>query len=170
MANKNGSVIWITGLSGSGKTTLAKKLQKALPESIVLDGDELREALGFTKKGFDAASRLELAKTYARLARLVAIQGFTVIVATISLFHSIHQWNRDNLPGYFEIFLDIPEEIRKKRDPKGLYKGEKNGTVTQMAGSETAVELPVNPHLTIDSDKDIQLIIDAILRLIRSKS
>ena len=89
-----GRVIWITGLSGSGKTTLAKALQKELPGSILLDGDELREALGSANHGFDVESRKKLAKTYARLAGLLARQGFIVLVATISLFHDLHAWNR----------------------------------------------------------------------------
>ena len=65
-----GRVIWITGLSGSGKTTLAKALQKELPGSILLDGDELREALGSANHGFDVESRKKLAKTFSRSARL----------------------------------------------------------------------------------------------------
>lgn len=44
-----GITIWLTGLSGSGKTTLAYSLQKALLnngiKSVVLDGDEIRQAI-----------------------------------------------------------------------------------------------------------------------------
>ena len=115
-----GRVVWITGLSGAGKTTLARALQRALPGSLLLDGDELREALGASGHGFDAESRRRLALTYARLAGRLARQGATVIVATISLFHDLHAWNRANLPGYVEIFLDVPEDDRRGRDPKGL--------------------------------------------------
>ena len=35
-------VLWMTGLPCSGKTTIARKLQKLMPELVVLDGDELR--------------------------------------------------------------------------------------------------------------------------------
>lgn len=85
-----GRVIWLTGLSGAGKTTLARALLKYLPRAVLLDGDELREALGVATSGFDAASRKKLALTYARLAGLLARQGLTVVVATISLFHDVH--------------------------------------------------------------------------------
>ena len=144
-----GRVIWITGLSGAGKTTLARALGARLPHAVLLDGDDLRAVLGATSSGFDRAGRLALAQTYARLCKLLADQGHTVVIATISLFHEIHAWNRENLPGYLEVFLDVPEEVRRKRDPKGLYAAEKAGAVRHMAGAETAVDFPQAPHLVL---------------------
>jgi len=158
-----GRVIWITGLSGAGKTTLARALLEHLPSAILLDGDELREALNTPKSGFDAESRKKLALTYARLARLLARQGKTVIVATISLFHEVHDWNRKHLPGYLEVFLQVPEEVRRQRDPKGLYAAEKAGQVHAMAGSGTAVELPLAPHILLDDTKTVVESVQCIL-------
>lgn len=158
---QQGRVFWITGLSGAGKTTLARALQKALPGSLLLDGDELREALGSESRGFDAASRLQLAQSYARLAGLLARQGATVIVATISLFHELHAWNRANLPGYVEIFLDVPEEVRRRRDPKGLYAA----NVRHMAGNEVKAELPLDPHLRISGNESLEAALALVLEL-----
>lgn len=148
--SKEGRVIWITGLSGAGKTTLARALAARLPGAITLDGDELRWALGAENTGFDAGSRKKLALAYARIAALLARQGFVVIVATISLFHEVHAWNRVNLPNYLEVFLDVSETTRRKRDPKGLYAGERKGIVNAMAGGETKIETPENPDLRLD--------------------
>ena len=67
MTEQTGRVFWITGLSGAGKSTLARALQARLPQSILLDGDELRAVLGATASGFDRQSRLELARTYANM-------------------------------------------------------------------------------------------------------
>lgn len=161
---QKGRVLWITGLSGAGKTTLARALQKALPGSLLLDGDELREALGASGQGFDAESRRRLAQSYARLAGLLARQGATVIVATISLFHELHAWNRDNLPGYVEIFLDVPEEVRRRRDPKGLYAG----NVGHMAGAEVKAELPLAPHLCLNGSESQEQALNMVLKLIKS--
>lgn len=160
-APHKGRVFWITGLSGAGKTTLARALQKALPGSLLLDGDELREALGTEARGFDAESRRQLALSYARLAGLLARQGATVIVATISLFHELHAWNRANLPGYVEIFLDVPEEVRRGRDPKGLYAA----NVRHMAGAEVKAELPLDPHLRLTGDESLEAALASVLEL-----
>ncbi len=145
-----GRVFWLTGLSGSGKTTLGRALQKQLPGSILLDGDELRQVMNAGSSAFDRESRLALAYTYGRLCGLLSGQGHTVIIATISLFHEVHAWNREHLPGYMEIFLDVPEPVRRLRDPKGLYAAQQKGEMPQMAGSGVDVELPERPHLRLE--------------------
>lgn len=151
-----GKVIWITGLSGSGKTTLAVALQQLLPGSLLLDGDAVREVLGVASSGFDRESRKNLGLTYARLCKLLATQGATVIMATISLYHEVHEWNRENLPGYLEVFLDVSEEIRRARDPKGIYAAETQGKARHVAGGETPVDMPKNPHVHISHELSVK--------------
>lgn len=146
-----GRVIWITGLSGAGKSTLARALMPHLPGAVLLDGDELRNVLGAGASGFDRQSRLKLAMIYARFCKLLADQGQTVVIATISLFHEVHAWNRAHLPGYLEIWLHSPEETRRARDPKGLYAAAAQGELRQMAGQDTPVDLPRAPHLALDT-------------------
>lgn len=165
--NNRGRVIWITGLSGAGKSTLARALVARLPHAIFLDGDDLRAVLGVTASGFDRAGRLALAQTYARFCKLLADQGHTVVIATISLFHEIHTWNRENLPGYLEVFLDVPEEERRRRDPKGLYAAAQAGNVRHMAGAETVVDFPKAPDIVLPTaDMALEACVQAVLLLL----
>lgn len=147
-----GSVIWITGLSGAGKSTLAELVRdqlRSLGESVVLlDGDELRSVL-YTNLEHDAGGRLALAKRYSRLCRLLAEQGHVVVIATISMFHDIHAWNRVHLPNYLEVYLKVPVSELRRRDSKGIYRRYDSGELTNVAGLDLAVDEPVSPDLTI---------------------
>ena len=143
-------VIWITGLSGAGKSTLAFAVSRALRAAdeavVVLDGDELREVFGASavnnaNHGRDA--RLALAFQYAHLCRVIAAQGFTVVIATISLFREVHDWNRANLPGYFEVFLRVPLNELRRRDPKGIYRRFDAGEISNVAGLDLPIDEPI---------------------------
>jgi adenylylsulfate kinase len=165
-------VIWITGLSGAGKSTLAQVIVERLRakgESVLmLDGDELREVFGATskdKESYNIGARLALAHQYARLCHVVAEQGFTVVIATISLFQEIHAWNRLNIPGYFEVYLKVSLEELRKRDPKGIYDRYDSGKLTQVMGLDLPIDEPSDPDFLIefDSEKSVEMIAEELL-------
>ena len=141
-----GRVIWITGLSAAGKSTVAaivvERLKAAGERPILLDGDALRTALG--TQAFDRESRRRLGFAYARLCRLLAEQGHTVVCATIALHHDLHAWNREHLPGYTEVFLDVPLGELVRRDSKSVYADGR-----EVVGVGLAAELPTDPHLVL---------------------
>lgn len=145
----SGKVIWITGLSGAGKSTLATEVGarlRALGETVVLlDGDELREVFGaasLNAKNHGRDGRLALAMQYAHLCRVIASQGLTVVIATISLFKEVHAWNRTNLPGYFEVYLKVPMAELRRRDPKNIYRRFDAGELSNVAGLDLIVDEP----------------------------
>lgn len=153
-----GRVYWITGLSNSGKTTIGSMLYYRLKKSknniIILDGDLMKEiASGTEEARFSELDRMIRAKRYSQMAKLLADQGNWVIVCAIAMFDKVREWNRNNIKGYVEVFLDAPADVRRLRDKKGLYKEDDN------------VEIPKNPDLIFSNDgrESIEYIINTII-------
>ncbi len=154
--SNSGDVIWITGLSGSGKTTTAaivvNELRQLGHPTIFLDGDILREIFGSveeSKKNHGRKARINLALKYSHLCSILANQGVTVVIATISMFKEVHSWNRKNLPNYFEVYLKVPLHILEKRDPKGIYLRQREGLITDVAGVDLRIDEPINADITV---------------------
>lgn len=179
MYNNKANVIWITGLSAAGKTTLAKlvaiHLRSQCRSVVLLDGDELRAVFGavaINPRNYGREGRLALAMQYSNLCRLLANQGVTVVIATIALFHEVHAWNRANLPGYFEVFLKVPEGELRRRDPKGIYKRFDEGRLTHVAGLDLPIDEPLNPDclLEFDPEKSIDELAKSVIRKINQRA
>ena len=150
-----GKVFWITGLSASGKSSVAIELRNILMKenhpTVLLDGDELRAIFGvhkFSDGNHNLESRKSLAMQYSKLCKFLSDQSINVVIATISLYKEVYKLNRDLIENYFEIFLDIPVEILKKRDPKNIYSNFEKGLLKNVIGLDIAFDEP-NPHLKI---------------------
>lgn len=139
-------VYWITGLAGAGKTSVGEVLVSILRKKnnnvIFLDGDILREVFG-NSFGYSNEDRKKLALIYAKLCKMLAEQGQTVVCCTIAMFDSVREWNSINIKNYTEIYLKVPFSVLKERNKKGLY---------SEFEKEPEFEYPKNPHLTIDGD------------------
>ena len=148
-------IVWITGISGAGKTTLGKlivsEFRKIGRNTIFLDGDELRSILQSedTNTHYDRSTRIELALKYSMLCSLLSNQGIDVVIATISMYRDVFEWNAKNLSDYHEIFLDVPNEIVMDREAKGMYADFQNGKIKDVAGFDLQVDTPQNPALVI---------------------
>lgn len=149
-----GRVFWITGLSGAGKTTLGTELWRRLRDSgrpaLLLDGDALRGVIA-EDLGHSLVNRSKSAWRNARLCKMLAEQGQDVICTTISMFHAVRHWNRENIPGYREIYLRVPMHELQRRDPKGIYTAARRGGARDVVGLDVPAELPESPDLIIDN-------------------
>jgi bifunctional enzyme CysN/CysC len=153
-ANKEGAVIWFTGLSGSGKTTLAEALQKRLRFMNIdcehLDGDMMRECLskdlGFSKHDRDI--NIERA---AYIARLLAAHGVVVLASFISPYSKHRELARREVANFIEIYVDTPLPVCEERDVKGLYKKARLGEITDFTGINDPYEVPKSPEITIST-------------------
>ena len=152
-----GTVYWITGLSGAGKTTIGKlfyeQLKKQYPNTIFLDGDTLRSVFGDCF-GYSREERRKCAMCYARLCKMLQEQGMNVVCCTISMFDSVRDWNRENIPVYREIYLKVSMDTLRARDQKGLYsRSNTEGGSVDVVGIHM-YEKPKNPDLTLHNDGD----------------
>lgn len=145
-----GKLYWITGLSGSGKTTIGNALYYELKEqyenTIILDGDILKKIVG-NKVGYSREERLNRARQYSYLCKELVDQGMIVIICTIAMFDEIREWNRANINGYVEIFLDVELSVLIKRDTKDLYSKGKS-----LAGIDVTIEYPKCPDIILNTD------------------
>jgi adenylylsulfate kinase-like enzyme len=153
-----GRVFWITGLSAAGKTTIGRALASHLRASgghvVFLDGDTLRAVSN--DLCYSAENRRSAAMRNGMLCRMLAEQGMDVVCSTISLFHEVQRWNRENIPRYNEIFVRVPLEELKRRDIKGIYSAANNGGGSNIVGLDIPAETPAAPHLILDNDASLK--------------
>ncbi len=146
-----GTIYWITGLSGAGKTTVGKQLYKKIRSKkdnvVLLDGDELRNAIA-SDLGYTEEDRHQSAVRNTRLCKLLADQGIDVVCCTICMFEDIRQWSRQNNEKYIEVYLKVPMEILKERNQKNLYKEAQS----EVVGLGVGMEEPRVPDLVITND------------------
>lgn len=150
-----GTVYWVTGLAGAGKTTISNRLYEEIkavkPNVVLLDGDILRGIFA-RLDAHTLEDRKELAMQYCRLCKELAAQGIDVICATISLFRECHEWNRQSIEKYREIYLKVPMEVLIERDQKKLYSRALKGEVKNVWGIDLEVQEPANADMVINND------------------
>ncbi|XP_060671492.1 adenylyl-sulfate kinase 3-like isoform X3 [Ziziphus jujuba] len=115
----------------TGKSTLAYTVSRELHSkgklSYVLDGDNLRHGLN-KNLGFKPEDRTE---NIRRVAKLFADSGLICIASLISPYRKDRDACRAMLPdsNFIEVFMNMPLELCKLRDAKGLYKLARAGKI-----------------------------------------
>lgn len=178
-ADKNGqkpTILWFTGLSGAGKSTIADRLEQKLHamgrRTYLLDGDNVRHGLN-KDLGFTDHDRVENIRRVGEVARLMLDAGLITLVSFISPFRSERRMARDLVEDgeFYEIFVDTPLEICEARDPKGLYKKARAGTLKNFTGIDSDYEAPKNPEIRLMSgEKNVDAMVEQILdQLVRDR-
>jgi adenylylsulfate kinase len=188
-----GCVVWFTGLSGSGKSTVANLVDQALWQagvhSFLLDGDNVRHGLNATPAmlaaygeafarrfglTFAPEDRRENIRRVGAVAELFASAGLVTLVAFVSPYRAdrmlVRKMIEASRPGSFiEVFVDAPLEVCEARDPKGLYRQARAGTLKQFTGVDDPYEPPLQPELRLDAAKHPpQVLAEQVLACLRN--
>ena len=158
--NKHKSVvIWFTGLSGSGKSTLAHAVEEILfnkgCRTFVLDGDNVRHGLS-SNLDYSNKDRKENIRRIGEVTKLMMKAGLIIMTAFISPFKEDRIAVRNLIPDgdFIEIYCKASLETCEARDLKGFYKRARAGEIKNYTGIDSPYEVPDNPELIIDTDKE----------------
>ena len=153
-------VIWLVGLSASGKTTIGRRLAALLkeraPNTVFVDGDEVRRI--FAHDRGDAPYTVEGRRiNNERIAALCAwldSQEMNVVCTILNIFPERLEANRKDYSSYFEVFVDAPLAVAKRRDARNLYARAEAGLEKNVVGMDIPFPSPVNPDMIVDNSRD----------------
>ena len=175
--NKHKSVvIWFTGLSGSGKSTLAHAVEERLfnkgCRTFVLDGDNIRHGLS-SNLGYSNKDREENIRRIGEVTKFMIEAGLIIMTAFISPFKKDRNAVRYLIPDgdFIEIYCKASLETCEARDLKGFYIRARAGEIKNYTGIDSPYEVPDNPELIIDTDKeDLEESVSKIISFLKTKA
>jgi sulfate adenylyltransferase len=157
--DRQGLVLFFTGLSGSGKSTVAQAVIDSLLEAgqrtvTSLDGDVVRRNLsaGLT---FSRADRETNIRRIGWVAAEISRHGGVAVCSPIAPFDATRRDVRamtDAAGGaFFLVHVATPLEECERRDRKGLYAKARRGEIPDFTGISSPYEEPVDADLRIDT-------------------
>ncbi|PPQ77188.1 hypothetical protein CVT25_011034 [Psilocybe cyanescens] len=180
--NKQGFVLFLTGLHNSGKDAIAKALQVTLHQQggrsvSLLLGETVRQELS-SEIGFSADDRHENTHRIAFVSAELSRAGAAVIAAPTSPQDRSRQLARDTIQqsggsggNFFLIHVATPLEYCEKTDRHGLYSQARRGEIKGFAGVDEPYETPEDADLTVDvTQQSISEIVHSIVLLLETNS
>ncbi|MBS7654449.1 MAG: adenylyl-sulfate kinase [Candidatus Bathyarchaeia archaeon] len=162
-----GWCVWVTGLPGSGKSTianlLADKLRSLGIHAYVLSSDALRKIITPNPK-YTEDERDIVYGAIAYIAKILTDNGVNVIIDATGNRRKYRDQARREISMFMEAYIRCPLEVCIDREagrgvdrsygaPKGVYSKAFTGESKTVPGLGVPYEEPVNPEVTVDSDK-----------------
>ena len=176
--DRQGLVLFFTGLSGSGKSTLARALHDVVLEQgertvTSLDGDVVRRNLsaGLT---FSKEDRETNIRRIGWVAAEISRHGGVAICSPIAPFDATRKQVRamvDEAGGAFVlIHVATPLEECERRDRKGLYAKARRGEIPEFTGISSPYEEPEDAAVRVDTTgRTIEDALADVLTYLRSE-
>jgi adenylyl-sulfate kinase len=173
---RQGLVLFFTGLSGSGKSTLARALMDRVLEAgertvTSLDGDVVRRHLsaGLT---FSKADRETNIRRIGWVAAEVSRHGGVAVCSPIAPFDETRQQVRamveDAGGAFFLVHVATPLEECERRDRKGLYAKARRGEIPEFTGISSPYEEPDDAAVRVDTTgRTIESVLEDVLVAVR---
>ena len=170
--DRQGLVVFFTGLSGSGKSTIARALHDVLLEQgertvTSLDGDVVRRHLsaGLT---FSKEDREPNIRRIGWVAAEISRHGGVAICSPIAPFDATRKQVRamtEDAGGRFVlVHVATPLEECERRDRKGLYAKARRGEIPEFTGISSPYEEPEDAAVRIDTTgRSIEDCLDEVL-------
>ena len=139
--------------------------------TYVLDGDNVRHGLN-SNLDFSDNDRKENIRRIGEVCKLMLEAGIIVMTAFISPFREDRSQVRKLMPkgDFIEIYCKASLEVCEGRDVKGLYKRARAGEIKNYTGIDSPYEIPKNPELIIDTDKEsLEDSVSIIFSFLKSK-
>ena len=151
-------VAWFTGLSGAGKSTIATQAADLLRSRElrvrILDGDVVRTEL-HRHLGFSPADIRENNRLIAELCAASAPDYDVILVPVISPFRDARASARAMIGASFvEVYVRASIDEVMRRDPKGLYRKVRDGSLSGFIGvsPEVPYEPPAAAEIILDTE------------------
>ncbi|KZT26697.1 ATP-sulfurylase [Neolentinus lepideus HHB14362 ss-1] len=180
--NKQGFVIFLTGLHNSGKDNIAKALQTVLNQQggrsvSLLLGETVRHELS-SELGFSREDRMKHLLRIAFVAAELTRAGAAVVCAPTAPHEDSRQAARETImqnggsgANLFLVHVATPLEHCEKTDRKQMYAKARAGEIKGFTGVDVPYETPSYADLTVDVTKQsVPEIVHSIILLLETGS
>lgn len=162
--NKQGFVLFLTGLYNSGKDTIAKALQVALNEQggrsvSLLLGESISNSHD-PKMNLTLEERHENLQQIAFVASELARAGAAVIIAPIAPEERSRVLAQDTITSksgaggnLFLVHVATPLVHCERTDRRAMYAQARSGAITDFVGVDVEYETPEKADLVVDMSK-----------------
>ncbi|KZO93157.1 ATP-sulfurylase [Calocera viscosa TUFC12733] len=180
--DKQGFVLFLTGLYNSGRDTIARALQTVLNQQggrsvSLLLGETVRSELS-SELGFSREDRHKNIQRIGFVSAELTRSGAAVIAAPIAPYADSRKAARDTImstggsgANFFLIYVATPLEYCEKHDRKGNYAKARKGEIKGFTGIDDPYEAPTDADLVVDISKQtVPEIVHNIVLLLESSS